>query len=61
GNALFDQHGLEYTRRSALVLVTLAPQGVKEFHAIPFSIDVPDSRIVEAGQADAQIIMQYFK
>jgi poly-gamma-glutamate capsule biosynthesis protein CapA/YwtB (metallophosphatase superfamily) len=61
GNALFDQYGLDATRRSALVLVTLDSHGVKQFSAIPFLIDVPNSRIVKAGQADAQIIMQYFK
>ncbi len=61
GNALFDQHGLDSTRRSALVLVTLDSHGVRELKAIPFVIEVPNSRIVEAGRADAQTILQYFK
>ncbi len=61
GNALFDQHGLEDTRRSALMLVTLDTQGVKKFSAIPFLIDVPNSRIIKAGSADAESIMEYFK
>ena len=61
GNALFDQHGLENTRRSALVLATLDSNGVEEFRVIPFAIDVPNSRIVEAKQADVQAVMDYFK
>lgn len=61
GNALFDQYGLDNTRRSALVLVTLASHGVEKFDVIPFSIDISKSRIVEAKQADTQIILRYFK
>ncbi len=61
GNALFDQYGLESTRQSALILVTLDPHVVQGFKAIPFLIDVPNSRIIEPGQAEAQVIMQYFK
>ena len=40
GNALFDQYGLESTRQSALVLVTLNMRGVTESEAVPFVIDV---------------------
>jgi len=61
GNALFDQYGLAATRRSALVLVRLDPNGVHELKAIPFLIDIQNSRMVEAGQADARVIMDYFK
>lgn len=61
GNALFDQYGLADTRRSALALVRLDPKGVADFRAIPFTIDVPNSRIVEADPASAQVIMNYFK
>jgi poly-gamma-glutamate synthesis protein (capsule biosynthesis protein) len=61
GNALFDQPGLEDTRRSALVLVTLDSQGVEEISVIPFLIDVRNSRVVTAEEADTQRIMQYFK
>jgi poly-gamma-glutamate synthesis protein (capsule biosynthesis protein) len=61
GNALFDQYGLEATRQSALVLVTLDANGVKEFRAIPFLIDARESRLHEPGQAEALRIMQYFK
>jgi poly-gamma-glutamate capsule biosynthesis protein CapA/YwtB (metallophosphatase superfamily) len=61
GNGLFDQYGLENTRRSALVLVMLDSYGVKQFSAIPFLIDVPNSRIVGAGQTDVEVIMEYFK
>jgi poly-gamma-glutamate synthesis protein (capsule biosynthesis protein) len=61
GNALFDQQGLENTRRSALVLATLDPNGINGFKVIPFVIDVPNSRVMEAEQADAQVIKDYFK
>ncbi len=61
GNALFDQYGLEATRRSALVLVTLDSSRVQELEIIPFLIDFQDSRIVEADLEDAQVIMNYFK
>ena len=61
GNALFDQYGLENTRRSALVLVRLGPGGVEELRVIPFLIDLRNSRIVDAGADEAQVIMKYFK
>lgn len=61
GNALFDQYGLDATRQSALLLVTLDASGVKEFQAIPFLIDTRESRLRQAGQTEAQQIMQYFK
>ncbi|MGE5641586.1 MAG: CapA family protein [Byssovorax cruenta] len=61
GNALFDQHGLESTRQSALVLVRLNSHGVVQFGVIPFLIDDRHSRVVEAGPTDRQRIMQYFK
>jgi len=61
GNALFDQYGLEATRRSALVFVTLDSSGAQELEIVPFLIDFQDSRIVEADLEDAQVIMNYFK
>ena len=61
GNALFDQYGLADTRRSALALVRLDPNGVVDFNAIPFMIDVPNSRVVEADATSEQVIMRYFK
>lgn len=61
GNALFDQYGLPDTRRSALALVRLDPNGVVNFRAIPFVIDVPNGQIVEPDPASAQVIMKYFK
>ena len=61
GNALFDQYGLEPTRRSALVVVTLDSKGIREFSAAPFLIDHRNSRVMKAGQPDAQLIMQSFK
>lgn len=61
GNALFDQDGLEATRRSALVLVKLDSGGVQEMEVVPFRIDARNSRIVEAGGEEIQIIMEYFK
>jgi len=61
GNALFDQYGLGNTRQSAMALVSLGPEGVREFRAIPFQIDVPNSRIVEADAASREAILGYFK
>ena len=61
GNALFDQAGLASTRQSALALVTLDANGAETLHAIPFVIDVPDSRILEADPASAKTILGYFK
>lgn len=61
GNALFDQGGLANTRQSALALVTIGPDGVTSFRAIPFLIDVPNSQIVEADAESAEIIMRYFE
>jgi poly-gamma-glutamate synthesis protein (capsule biosynthesis protein) len=61
GNALFDQYGLEATRRSALVLVTLDSSSAQGLEIIPFLIDVRDSRMVQADPEDAQVIMNYFK
>jgi poly-gamma-glutamate capsule biosynthesis protein CapA/YwtB (metallophosphatase superfamily) len=60
GNALFDQGGLASTRQSALALVTLDKSGVTEMHAIPFVIDVPGSRLIEADPASAKTILGYF-
>jgi hypothetical protein len=51
GNALFDQGGLEDTRQSALVVVTLDGRGVRSVRSVPFEIDVIQSRVV---QADAE-------
>jgi poly-gamma-glutamate capsule biosynthesis protein CapA/YwtB (metallophosphatase superfamily) len=61
GNALFDQAGLANTRQSALALVTLDISGVKALRAIPFVIDVPGSRLLEADPASAKTILGYFK
>jgi len=61
GNALFDQYGLETTRRSALAWVKLNQQGVQGLQAVPFLIDVRHSRIVEADAASAQTVSAYFK
>jgi len=46
GNALFDQGGLSNTRQSAMVVVTLNAQGVTKVRAIPFVIDVFESRLL---------------
>jgi poly-gamma-glutamate synthesis protein (capsule biosynthesis protein) len=61
GNALFDQYGLESTRRSALVIITMDSRGIKEFSVVPFLVDYRNSRVIKAGPADAQLIRQYFK
>jgi poly-gamma-glutamate synthesis protein (capsule biosynthesis protein) len=61
GNAVFDQHGLESTRQSALVQVTLNASGVEKINAIPFLIDVSNSRIVEADPVSTETILGFFK
>jgi poly-gamma-glutamate synthesis protein (capsule biosynthesis protein) len=53
GNALFDQGGLSDTRQSALVMVTLNAQGVTDFRAVPFVIDVIESRVVQPNAETA--------
>jgi poly-gamma-glutamate synthesis protein (capsule biosynthesis protein) len=47
GNALFDQGGLQDTRQSALVMVTMDAGGVASVRSVPFEIDVEDSRVVQ--------------
>jgi poly-gamma-glutamate synthesis protein (capsule biosynthesis protein) len=61
GNALFDQYGLDSTRQSALVLVSLNAYGVVQLKIVPFLIDYRHSRVIEAGPTDAQRIVEYFK
>ena len=56
GNALFDQGGLDDTRRSALVVVTLDAQGVKTAEAIPFEIDIVNSLLVAPDAETAKKI-----
>jgi len=53
GNTLFDQVGLSDTRQSALGLITLNAQGVTRVLAVPFVIDVAESRLLvpDAGTA----------
>ncbi len=58
GNALFDQYGLPDTRRSALVMVHVDKDGVQEFHAIPFVIDEPRSRLAAADDDTAKKILE---
>jgi len=47
GNALFDQGGLQDTRQSALVMVTMNKDGVASVRAVPFEIDLVESREVQ--------------
>ena len=47
GNALFDQGGLDDTRQSALVVVTLDAHGVTGVRTVPFEIDVINSRVIQ--------------
>jgi poly-gamma-glutamate capsule biosynthesis protein CapA/YwtB (metallophosphatase superfamily) len=56
GNALFDQGGLDDTRQSALVVVTLDSQGVKSIRVVPFVIDVVESRVAAPDAQTAKII-----
>jgi poly-gamma-glutamate synthesis protein (capsule biosynthesis protein) len=57
GNALFDQGGLDDTRQSALILVTLEADGVTDVEAIPFEIDVVHSLIIEPDAETAEEIL----
>jgi gamma-polyglutamate biosynthesis protein CapA len=57
GNALFDQGGLDDTRQSALVLVTLGAGGVASMRAIPFEIDIVNSGLVEPDAGTALEIL----
>ncbi|HEY5270419.1 MAG TPA: CapA family protein [Anaerolineales bacterium] len=56
GNALFDQGGLDDTRRSALVMVTLDANGVTSIRIVPFEIDVVNSRVVQADAGTVEKI-----
>jgi poly-gamma-glutamate synthesis protein (capsule biosynthesis protein) len=56
GNALFDQGGLDDTRRSVLVVVTLDADGVTSIRIVPFEIDVVNSRIVQPDAGTAEKI-----
>ena len=57
GNALFDQGGLDDTRQSALVLVTLDADGVTGVRAVPFEIDVVQSRVFQPDAETAGKIL----
>jgi gamma-polyglutamate biosynthesis protein CapA len=58
GNALFDQYALPDTRQSALVMAHVDKDGVQEFHAIPFVIDEPRSRLSAADDDTAKKILE---
>jgi poly-gamma-glutamate synthesis protein (capsule biosynthesis protein) len=61
GNALFDQVGLSDTRLSALVVITLNAQGVTRVHAVPFVIDVVESRLLVPDAGTAKQIQENLK
>jgi gamma-polyglutamate biosynthesis protein CapA len=56
GNTLFDQGGLEDTRRSALVAVILGKDGVTSVRIVPFEIDIVNSRVVQPDDGIAEKI-----
>ena len=56
GNALFDQGGLEDTRRSAMVVVSLNRDGVSGIRVAPFEIDILNSRVIRPDSETKQII-----
>jgi poly-gamma-glutamate capsule biosynthesis protein CapA/YwtB (metallophosphatase superfamily) len=58
GNALFDQGGLDDTRQSALVLVTLDAHGVQAVRAKPFEINVVSSSLVQPDEVTADKILE---
>jgi poly-gamma-glutamate synthesis protein (capsule biosynthesis protein) len=57
GNALFDQGGLDETRQSALVVVTLDAHGVTNIWAKPFEINVIGSRIMQPAAGMGEKIL----
>lgn len=61
GNALFDQGGLEDTRQSALMTITLTAKGPQSIKATPFVIDVQNSRVEKASAAQAKVILERLK
>ena len=58
GNTLFDQVGLSDTRQSALVVITLNAQGVTKVRAVPFVIDVVESRLLVPDAETAKQIQE---
>ena len=56
GNALFNQAPPPYTRRSAVLLVTLNNSGIRSIKAIPFEIDPLAGRVMEGSRVNAQIV-----
>ena len=61
GNTLFDQGGLEDTRQAALALVEVSAKGVQSLRAIPFVIDVADSRLVAPDAQTARKVLDRLK
>ena len=61
GNALFDQHGLADTRRSALVLVVIGADGIREVRAVPFVIDAANSRLIPPDAHAAEKILELMR
>jgi poly-gamma-glutamate capsule biosynthesis protein CapA/YwtB (metallophosphatase superfamily) len=57
GNALFDQGGLADTRQAALVLVEINPNGVQSVRAVPFVINMVNSRLAAPDEETAKKIL----
>ena len=60
GNALFDQGGLDATRQSALVVITINTSGVAAVRSVPFEIVVGNSRVVQPDAETAKKIKEMF-
>ena len=60
GNALFDQGGLDATRQSALVVITINTSGVAAVRSLPFEIVVGNSRVVQPNAETAKKIKEMF-
>jgi poly-gamma-glutamate synthesis protein (capsule biosynthesis protein) len=56
GNALFDQGGLEDTRQSALVEVTMDANGATSVRIVPFVIDIVNDRVAQPDAGTAKKI-----
>ena len=61
GNALFDQPSPPDVTRSALLLIELGPQGVKEVEAVPFVINPRTGVVGPAAETDIQKILRRLK
>ncbi len=61
GNALFDQGALADTRQSALAVVELGSEGAQSIRAVPFVIDVSQSKVTAPDEQTGRKILDALK